>query len=133
MLEYIAKCTELARFKGDYVTTDMAKVRKFKDGLKLSIQGKIVGFLLQDIESMVRTIMAIKREIEDARSIRAVGTSEKRKEDQPSSSSRKRQKTYAPRVFQGWGCSYQGQGQTRASTQPGKMICYFCHQPRHMR
>ena len=38
---------------------------------------------------MVRTAMAIERKIEDTRSIRAAGTSEKR-EDQPSSSSRKR-------------------------------------------
>ena len=60
---------------------DMAKVRKFEDGLKLSIRGKIIGFLLQDMDSMVRTTMAIKREIEDAPSIGAAGTSEKRKED----------------------------------------------------
>ena len=46
MMEYVAKFTELARFVDDYVAIDMAKVRKFKDGLKLSIQGKIVGFLL---------------------------------------------------------------------------------------
>ena len=46
VLEYMAKFTELARFTNDYVATDMAKVRKFKDGLKLSIQGKIVGLLL---------------------------------------------------------------------------------------
>ena len=46
MLEYVAKFIELSRFGDDYVATDMAKVRKFEDGLKLSIQGKIVGFLL---------------------------------------------------------------------------------------
>ena len=46
MLEYVARFTELARFANDYVATDMAKVKKFEDGLKLSIQGKIVGFLL---------------------------------------------------------------------------------------
>ena len=46
VLEYVAKFTELARFADDYVATDMAKVRKFKDGLKLSIRGKILGFLL---------------------------------------------------------------------------------------
>ena len=51
------------------------------------------------MDSMVKTTMAIKREIEDAQSIRAVGTSEKRKKDQPSSSTGKRQKTSAPRVF----------------------------------
>ena len=106
MLEYVAKFTNLARFEDDYVATDMAKLRKFEDGLKLSIQGKIVGFLLQDMDSMVKTTMAIEREIEDARSIRAAGTSEKRKEDQPSSSLEKRQKTYAPRVLQGWGRDY---------------------------
>ena len=38
------------------------------------------------MDSMVRTAMAIEREIEDAKSIRDVGTSGKRKEDQPSSS-----------------------------------------------
>ena len=62
VLEYVAKFTELARFGDDYVATDMAKVRKFEDGLKLSIRGKIVGFLLQDMDSMVRTTMAIERE-----------------------------------------------------------------------
>ena len=46
VLEYVAKFTELARFADDYVATDMAKVRKFEDRLKLSIRGKIVGFLL---------------------------------------------------------------------------------------
>ena len=46
VLEYVAKFTELARFFDDYVAIDMAKVRKFEDGLKLSIWGKIVGLLL---------------------------------------------------------------------------------------
>ena len=46
MFEYMAKFIELARFADNYVATDMAKVRKFKDGLKLSIRDKIVGFLL---------------------------------------------------------------------------------------
>ena len=49
MLEFVAKFTELACFADDYVATDMAKVRKFEDGLKLSIWGKIVGLLLQDM------------------------------------------------------------------------------------
>ena len=42
VLEYMAKFIELARFTNDYVGTDMAKVRKLEDGLKLSIRGKIV-------------------------------------------------------------------------------------------
>ena len=72
----MAKFTELARFEDDYVATNMAKVRKFEDGLKLSIRGKIVGFLLQDMDFMVRIAMAIESEIDDARSIRDTGASE---------------------------------------------------------
>ena len=45
-MEYVAKFTELARFGDDYVATNMAKVRKFEDDMKLSIRGKIMGFLL---------------------------------------------------------------------------------------
>ena len=90
VLEYVAKFTELACFGADYMATDMAKVRKFEDGLKLSIWGKITGFLIQDKDSMVMTAMTIEREIEDAQSIRDAGTSGKRKDSQTSSSSRKK-------------------------------------------
>ena len=89
ILEYVTKFTELARFGDDYVAKNVAKVRKFEDGLKLFIRGKIVGFLLQDMNSIVRTSMAIEREIEDAQSIRDAGASDTRNEDQPSSSSGK--------------------------------------------
>ena len=81
VMEYVTKFIELARFADDYVATDMAKVRKFEDHLKLSIRGKIVGSFLQDMDSMVRTTMAIEREIKDARSIRDAGASGKRRED----------------------------------------------------
>ena len=43
ILKYVARFTELARFGDDYVATDATKVRKFEDGPKLSIRGKIVG------------------------------------------------------------------------------------------
>ena len=43
LMKYVAKFTELAHFADDYVATDMDKVRKFENGLKFSIQGKIVG------------------------------------------------------------------------------------------
>ena len=46
VLEYMAKFIELARFANNYMATNIAKVRKFKDGMKLSIIGKIVGLLL---------------------------------------------------------------------------------------
>ena len=60
VMEYVVKFTELTRFADDYVATDMDKVRNFEDGLKLSIRGKIVGFFLQDMDSMVKTAMAIE-------------------------------------------------------------------------
>ena len=62
MMEYMAKFTELARFGDYYVATDMAKVRRFENGLKLSNRGKIVGLRLQDMDSMVETALAIERE-----------------------------------------------------------------------
>ena len=46
VLEYVARFIELARFTDDYVATDMAKVRRFENGLKLSIRGRIVGLRL---------------------------------------------------------------------------------------
>ena len=46
VLKYVAKFTNLAHFTDDYVATNMDKVRKFEDGLKLSIRGKIVRLLL---------------------------------------------------------------------------------------
>ena len=116
MLKYVAKFTELSRFVDDYVATDMAKVRKFNDGLKLSIQGKIVGLLLQDMDLMVKKTMAIKREVDDARSIQDEGASGRRKESQlSSSSSGKKQKTSTLLGFQRQGRGYQGQGQDQSS------------------
>ena len=87
MLEYVAKFTELARFTDDYVAINMAKVRKFEDGLKLSIWGKIMGFLLQDMDLMIKIAMSIDREVDDTRNIRDAGVKDKRMESQPSSSS----------------------------------------------
>ena len=93
VLEYVAKFTELSRFTNDYAATDMAKVRKFENGLKLSIRGKIVGLLLQDMDLMVRITMVVEREVDDAQNIQDAGVKDKRKERQPSSlSSGKKQR-----------------------------------------
>ena len=86
VIEYVARFTELAHFADDYVATNMAKVRRFENGLKLSIRGRIVGHCLQDMDSMVGTALTIERQIEDARSTRDAGISSKRKESQSSSS-----------------------------------------------
>ena len=125
MMDYVARFTELARFADDYVATDLAKVRRFENGLKLSIRGRIVGLRLRDMDSMVGTALTIEREIEDARSTRDAGFGNK-KEDRPSSSSKKRQKTSASREF-------QDQGQDWAVSQARQVICYFCRQPGHVR
>ena len=59
------------------------------------------------MDSMVGMALTIERDIEDARSTRDAGVGRKR-EDQPSSSSRKRQKTSAFHEFQDqgqyWAC-----------------------------
>ena len=77
MLEYVAKFIELADFVDDCVATNMAQVRKFEDGLKLSIRDKIVGLLLKDLDLMVKTAMAIEREVDEARNIRDASVKEK--------------------------------------------------------
>ena len=100
VMEYMTRFTELACFGDGYVATDMAKVRRFENGLKLSIKGKIVGLCLQNMDSMVGTTLAIEREMEDAQGIRDASAGGKRKKDQPSSSLEKRQRTSVPRVPQ---------------------------------
>ena len=100
VIEYVARFTELARFANDYVATDLAKVRRFENGLRLFIMGRIVGLRLQDMDSMVGTAITIEREMEDALNTRDAGVSGKRKESQSSSSSGKRQKASALQGFQ---------------------------------
>ena len=62
---------------------------------------------------MVTTAKAIEREIEDAQSIRDVGTGGKRKESQVFSSSGNKPKDSSSQGFQRQGRDYHGQGQTR--------------------
>ena len=101
VLEYVARFTELVRFVDAYLATDMDKVRRFENGLKLSIQGRIVGLRLQDMNSMVGTALTIEREIKDARSTRDAGVSSKKNESQSSSNSGKKQRASSSRGFQG--------------------------------
>ena len=131
VMDYVARFIELARFTDDYVATDMDKVRRFENGLKLSIRARIVGLRLQDMDSMVGTALTIEREMEDARSTRDASVSGKRKDNQSSSSSGKRQRDSSPRGFQSRG--HPGQGQMRVAGQAGQMLCYPFQHPRHMR
>ena len=113
------------------MATNLAKVRRLENGLKLSIRARIVGLRLQDMDSMVGTALTIEREIEDARSTRDAGASSKRKDSQSSSSSKKRQRTSSSQGSQSRG--HSGQGQMRVAGQAGQMVCYHCQQPGHMR
>ena len=61
VMDYVARFTESARFVDDYVATNWAKVRRFENGLKLSIRARIVGLRLQDMDSMVGTALTIER------------------------------------------------------------------------
>ena len=64
--------------------------------------------------------MTTEREVDVARSICDAEASGKRKEDQPSSSLGKRQRTSVPRVPQLLG-------------QPRPMTCFYCHYLGHMK
>ena len=131
LMDYVARFTELARFVDNYVATDMVKVRRFKNGLKLSIRARIVGLRLQDMDSMVGIALTIEREIEDARSTREASASVKRKESQSSSSSGKKPRASSSREFQSH--DHPGQGRIRVASQAGQIVCYHCQQPGHMR
>ena len=80
---------------------------------------------------MVGTTLSIEREIEDARSTRDAGVSNRRKESQPSSSSGKKQRASNSRGFQSH--RHPGQGQMRVANQAGQIVCYYCQQPGHTR
>ena len=97
VMDYVTRFTKLARFTDDYVATNLAKVRRFENRLKLSIRARIVVLRLQDMDSMVGTTLTIEREIEDARSTRDSGASSKNKDNQSSSSSEKRQRASSSR------------------------------------
>ena len=140
VMDYVARFTELARFADDYVATDMAKVRRFENGLRLSICARIVGLRLQDMDSMVWTALTIEREMEDAWNARDASVSGKMKDSQSSSNSGKRQRASSSRGSQSHGHPGQGQmrvvgqaGQMRVTSQAEQMVCYHCQQPGHMR
>ena len=54
--------------------------RRCENGLQLSIWGRIVGFRLRDMDSMVGTALTIEREIEDTWNTRDTGVGNKRED-----------------------------------------------------
>ena len=69
--------------------------------------------------------------VDDMRGIQDMGASIKRKGDQPSSSSGKKQKASGSQGLQS--PSYPGQRRVRVASQDGQMVCYHCQQSGHMR
>ena len=47
--------------------------RRFENGLKLSIRGRIIGFRIRDMDSMVGAVLTIERGIEDTWNTRDTG------------------------------------------------------------
>ena len=69
--------------------------------------------------------------VDDMRCIQDMGVGIKRKGDQPSSSSGKKQKASGSQGLQSPG--YPGQRRVRVASQDGQMVCYHCQQSEHMR
>ena len=124
VIEYVVRFIELACFADDYVAIDAAKVRRFKNRLRFSIQSRIVGLRLHDMDSMVGTAMTIEREMEDAQSTWDASASGKRKKSQSSSSSGKKQRASNSRRLQSRGHPSQGQG--KVASQAGQIVCFHC-------
>ena len=72
-----------------------------------------------------------ERGVDDMRGIQDMGAGIKRKGDQPSSSSGKKQKASGSQGLQSPG--YPGQRRVRVASQGGQMVCYHCQQSGHMR
>ena len=58
--------------------------------MKFSILGKIIGHRLCNLDAMVETAIAIKREVDDARSIQEVKTKDKKEVQSSTTSSGKK-------------------------------------------
>ena len=83
------------------------------------------------VDSRVRTTMTIEGEVDVMRGIQDMGAGTKRKKDPSSSNPGKKQKTSVSQGYPGQGRGHQDQGQERALSQAGQMMCYFCRQPGH--
>ena len=66
--------------------------------------------------------MTTKGEVDVMRGIQDMGAGTKRKGDQPSSSSGKKQKAFGSQGFQNPG--YLGQGRARVTRRAGQMLCF---------
>ena len=83
------------------------------------------------MDSRVRTTMTTEGKVDVMRDIQDMGAGTKRKGDQPSSSSVKKQKASGSQGFQSPG--YPSQGRVRVASHNGQMVCYHCQQPGYMR
>ena len=77
--------------------------------------------------------LTIEGGVDDIQSIQDMGVGTKRKKDSSYSNHGKKQKTSVSHGPQRQGKGYRDQGQDGAFSQVGRVICYFCRQPRHFR
>ena len=78
------------------------------------------------VVSRVKTTKTTEGGVDDIRDIQDMGAGTKRKEDPSSSNPGEKQKTSVSHESQGQGQGCQDQGQDRAFSRAGQMICYFC-------
>ena len=81
MMQYVTKFIKLAHFVDDFMATNVAKVRRFEDGLKLVIRGKVVGHRLQYFDALVEIAMPQREKlmIQKKKKIREDGAKDKKK------------------------------------------------------
>ena len=79
------------------------------------------------VDSRVRTTMTTEREVDVMRGIQDMGAGTKRKGDQPSSSSGKKQKDSGLQGFQS--PDYPSQGRARVARQAGQMLFSTTNSP----
>ena len=88
---------------------------------------------LSDIQRLEAHHPPLGREggVDNMRGIQDMGAGIKRKGDQPTSSSGKKQKASGSQGLQS--PDYPGQRRVRVTSQDGQMVCYHCQQSGHMR
>ena len=152
VMQYEQRFTELARHATYYVTTEIARVRKFKNGLRFGLRHKLVPLNLQRYSELVDRAVLIEKDLEEMRASRDEEGKRKKKssqasggssgKSQKSSSSSGRNQTWSsslgPRGSKGkfkGGHSRSSQQQTSSfvqnSANDGNVVCFNCGYPGH--
>ena len=114
------------------MVTDIAKVRRIENELKLSIRGRIVGLRLQDMNSMVGTALTIERE--RSRMLGALGMRVLIARGRRVSVLLIQERSRGLLIHEGYrAATIRAKDRLRLPFQAGQMVCYHCQQLGHMR